>query len=96
MSVQTPGYLRFDGMTWPNPDAAGEAQWRILYGEPTRADFLLVASVVSAYGQLVEDSQRRRNEKVAGIRRTLKETRVEECDRYETCREAYERYCVGD
>lgn len=64
-------YLHFDGMTWPNPSALGEAQWRIVHGTPTRADLLLASSVIGAYSQLVEDSQRRRNEKVAGIRAAM-------------------------
>lgn len=62
-------YLHFDGMTWPNPWLLGEAHERIVNGTPTRADLLLASSVLGAYRQLAEDSQKRRNEKVAGIRR---------------------------
>jgi hypothetical protein len=62
-------FLHFDGMCWPNPDDPNETQWRLRYGTPTRADLLFAADVMCAYGQLVEDPQRRRNEKVAGIRR---------------------------
>jgi hypothetical protein len=56
-------------MAWPNPDDPGEVQWRLRYSTPTRSDLLFAASVLAAYSQLVEDSQRVRNEKVAGIRR---------------------------
>ncbi len=65
-------YLHFDGMTWPNPAALGEAHHRIVYGIATRADQLLASSVFGAYSQLIEDSQKRRNEKVAGIRRAMR------------------------
>lgn len=62
-------YLHFGGMTWPNPHALEEMAWRLRYGQPTKVDLLLAASVVGAYRQLVEDSQRERNAKISGISR---------------------------
>lgn len=72
MSLCADAYLHFDGMTWPNPAALQEARHRIVYGTPTRADLLLASSVFGAYVQLVEDSQKRRNEKVTGIRAAMR------------------------
>lgn len=73
VSSDSAAYLRFDGMTWPNPNDPGKVQWRLRYGVASREDLLFAASVMSAYAQLVEDPQRRRNEKVGGIRRALRE-----------------------
>ncbi len=64
-------YVRFDGMTWPNPDALGETEHALRYGQPTRADLLVAASVLGAYRALVLDPQHRRNKNVAGIRRAV-------------------------
>lgn len=62
-------YLHFDGMTWPHPGDPGEVEWTLRYGTPTREQLNVAASMVAAYKQLIEDPQRRRNEKVAGVRR---------------------------
>ena len=64
-------YLRFDGMTWPNPNDPTEVQWRLRYGTPSQSDLLVAASHMCAYAQLVEDPQRMRNEKVKGIRAAM-------------------------
>ena len=64
-------FLCFDGMVWPNPNDPNEVQWRLRYGKPTREDILFAASVMSAYSQLVADPQRRRNEKVRGLREAM-------------------------
>ena len=64
-------FRRFDGMVWPNPNDPNEVQWRLRYGKPTREDILFAASVMSAYSQLVADPQRRRNEKVRGLREAM-------------------------
>jgi len=60
-------YLRFDGMSWPNPDDPAGVEWQLRYGSPVEVR-MVAASYVAAYKQLVEDTVRRRNEKVAGIR----------------------------
>lgn len=72
MSKQTnaSAYLHFDNMTWPNPDDPAELEWRCRYAPQrlTPTDFYLLASIVAAYRQLVDDSAVRRSQKVAGIR----------------------------
>ena len=51
-----------DGMTWPQPgEAMGEVEWRMRYNKPSREDILYAASVMSAYRQMVWDTQRKRN-----------------------------------
>lgn len=66
-------YLYFDGMAWPNPDDPYEIEWRLRYGEPTKADRLVAASYIAAYRQLIQDSQRVRSDKIRQIRAALTE-----------------------
>ena len=66
--TRTDTYLHFDGMAWPNPADPREVAYALRYGEPTRQQLHVAASFIAAYQQLVADPQRRRNEKVAGIR----------------------------
>ena len=61
-------YLRFDGMTWPNPSDPNESQWRIRYGQPSREDLMFAASVMHAYAHLISLPQRERNERIRQIR----------------------------
>jgi hypothetical protein len=69
VEVTHDNYLQFGGMAWPNPDDPNEVQYRLRYGSPSKHDLMIAASHMCAYAQLVEDSQRVRNEKVTGIRR---------------------------
>lgn len=64
-------YLRFDDMTWPNPNDPGDVEWALRHGTPTPAQRMVAASMVAAYKQLVKDSQKVRNGKVAGIRQAM-------------------------
>lgn len=64
-------YLRFDGMTWPNPIDPLDVEWSLRYSTPTPAQLRVAASMIAAYKQLVEDSKMRRDAKIAGIRRAL-------------------------
>lgn len=66
-------YLRFDDMTWPNPDDPMDIEWKLRYGQPTQSERHIAASMIAAYKQLVNDPQRRRNEKIAGIRKARDE-----------------------
>lgn len=66
-------WLRFEGMTWPNPQDPDDVQWRLRYGEPTRADLLAAASVMAAYAHLVSMPRRERESRIAGIRRACRE-----------------------
>lgn len=61
-------YLHVDGMTWPHPGDPVGVEWSLRYGDPTESVRLLAASYIAAYRQLVADSQRVRNAKIAGIR----------------------------
>lgn len=70
-------YLHFDGMTAPNPDDPTEIEWRLRYGKLTQRDRYLAASFISVYKQLVNDTQKRRNEKVSGLRKARDAARVE-------------------
>jgi hypothetical protein len=70
-------YLRFDGMTWPNPTDPRDVQWRLRYGTPTREDILAAASFMHAYAHLIDLPQRERNQRVSAIRaaaRALQDT----------------------
>lgn len=56
-------------MTFPHPEDPARVEWSLRYGTPTREQALVAASYVAAYKQLVGDTARSRDRKVAGIRR---------------------------
>lgn len=66
-----PAYLHFDGMAWPNPIDPLDVEWTLRYGAPSREQLRVAASMIAAYKQLVEDPKRRRDAKIAGLRRAL-------------------------
>ena len=69
VSEQAPSsFLRFEGMTWPNPDDPKGVQWRLRYGTPSREDLLVAASTMHAYAHLISLTQRERNNRVSQIR----------------------------
>lgn len=47
-----------DGTTWPNPHPKGDADlsWTLTYGQPTRQELLLAASIVRAYRYLITET----------------------------------------
>lgn len=48
-------YANFDGMTWPRISAGiGDIEWALRYGEPTREEVLVAASVLNAYRALIK------------------------------------------
>ena len=57
-------------MSWPLPDAGLE--WRLRYGEPTRADILGAASILSAYAQMIKDPHKKRQMVIGAIREALR------------------------
>ena len=57
-----------DEGTWPNPHDPTEVQWRLRYGEPTREDLMVAASVMGAYGHLIGATRVVREAKVRAIR----------------------------
>jgi hypothetical protein len=63
-------WVRFDGMTWPNPADPTGVQWRLRYGPqpPSREDVLAAASFMHAYAHLIDLPQRERNQRVSQIR----------------------------
>lgn len=72
MASQT--YLNFDGMCWPNPDDPLDRAWNIQHN-PTPEGLNYLISVLGAYRQLVYQSQRERNARVASIRKHAKAAR---------------------
>ncbi|CAN7592622.1 hypothetical protein LJR039_004312 [Pseudorhodoferax sp. LjRoot39] len=66
-----PFHRNFDGMCWPVPGMAlNELEWRQRYaGEPSTSDRMVVASVLSAYSELVRLPQRQRNKIIAELRK---------------------------
>lgn len=61
-------YLFFEGMTWPDPTDPLDVEWSLRYGTPTSAQLRVAASMIAAYKQLVTDSVRSRNAKIAALR----------------------------
>lgn len=62
-------------MTWPAPTTAmADLGWRLRYNPDsiTESDRLTIASVISAYMQIVSDPTRKRNRVVAEIKAALK------------------------
>lgn len=46
-------WLRLDGgRSFPDPSDPSDVQWRLRYGEPTKGDLLVAASVMAAYAAL--------------------------------------------
>lgn len=66
-------YLFFEGMTWPNPQHAGDLEWKLRYAEKhvTRGEQLTAASILAAYRELVDMPAKRRAKRIAGIRRAM-------------------------
>lgn len=71
------GWVTFDGMTWPaTGQPLHDLEYALRYGaKPTRGQLLHAASVVSAYGALVHDPERKRRTVIAAIRSVLKRKR---------------------
>ena len=75
MSAAKPKYYRsWGGMCWPAPgEAIKELGWRLRYQhapmEADSTDRLLSASVVSAYIELINMPQRKRNEIIRELRK---------------------------
>lgn len=67
-------FIHFDnGTTWPNPTELDELDHVLRYGEPSREDLLMAASVVSAYTALLaEKNVENATEHFRCIRRAIK------------------------
>ena len=65
-------YRDFNGMSWPCPcDRMDALEYTLRYGEPTKSDLLLAASVLSAYRQMVRDPVKKRQKVIAELRKRL-------------------------
>lgn len=64
-------YLRFAGMTWPNPTDPNETAHQLVYGQPSKADLMFAASVMNAYRHMIDLPQRERNQRVSQIRASV-------------------------
>lgn len=63
------------GMTWPAPgERLSDIEWNLRYSPSSlsRADQLVLASVVAAYTQMIGDPVRKREKVVADIRAALR------------------------
>lgn len=63
-----------DGTVWPRPDLIGDDRplaWVLTYTTPTRQELLRAASVVAAYGALIGETTKRRQQVVRDIRSEL-------------------------
>lgn len=68
MAESTRTTLYFDGMAWPNPDDHEDSLWRCVHGGYDKTDVRFAVRMAQAYMQLVGDTQKIRNGKVANIR----------------------------
>jgi arylsulfatase A-like enzyme len=66
-------YVNFDGTCWPNPLDPNEIEWKLRYGEPTKAELLQAASFVSAYKQLMHLTQK-------DVLYSIKKIKEKQCD----------------
>ena len=63
-------FVSFDGMAWPRylEDNDDSVEWRLRYGNPTRADLLYAASVMAAYTALVGSTEKNRKKIVSKLK----------------------------
>ena len=68
-------YLFFGGMTWPNPEHAGDLEWKMRYAleHVTRGEQLTAASILAAYRELVAMPQKKRNQRISQIIKAVQE-----------------------
>lgn len=66
-------YIRFDGMTWPDPSDPEEISYQLTWGDAESVR-LIAASYVRAYAALVEMPQRRRATIIRELRKRLTDT----------------------
>jgi hypothetical protein len=67
-------YIRINNMTWPYPD--NELEWKARYGNPTRVELYQMASIISAYRQMIRDTRGKRQIVIRKIRAALTERPV--------------------
>lgn len=70
-------YHHFDGMCWPLAgERSREIEWAIRHAPEmvTRNDLLAAASIISAYRQMIHDSERKRARVIRELRSAEGET----------------------
>ena len=74
MLESKPIYVKFDGMSWPHPAGVGDLDWRLRYAPDgiTRDDMVYAASILSAYTQLLAESDKVASGKLRKIRKLVK------------------------
>ena len=67
-------YLALREMAWPNPQACGDLDWRLRYAKEsiTRGDQLVLASITSAYVELITCTAKKRASVVRQIKEAMK------------------------
>ena len=66
-------YTHFEGMCWPVPgERMNEIERTMRHSTPSRTDCLVAASIISAYRQMVGDSEKQRRFNLRHIRSALK------------------------
>lgn len=62
-------YKHFNGMCWPIPSRGmEELEWELRYSSITEVEKMVVASVLSAYRELINFPQKKRNEIIKELR----------------------------
>lgn len=55
-------YITIEDIAWPMPD--NELEWNLRYGQPTRAELLQAASMLSAYSQMTLFDTKKKRDKI--------------------------------
>ena len=75
--VDGSSYIRLDeGTVWPDPTDPNEVQSRLRFGTPDKRDFLVAASCMSAYRELVTQTTRRRTQVCRALNARLRNALV--------------------
>lgn len=62
-------YKHFNGMCWPIPSSDMDGlNWKLRYSSLTEGELLVVASILSAYAELVTLPQKKRNDIIKQLR----------------------------
>lgn len=62
----------FNEMTWPDPHTVGEIEWILRYGEPTKSNLMVAASIVGGYKDLIFKPQKARDKIIKELRKNTK------------------------
>jgi hypothetical protein len=63
-------HARINDMSWPLPLC--ELEWKLRYSSyPEKSELLQAASIISAYRQMIWDSEKTRRHVIRGLRRAM-------------------------